>query len=70
MFSRTIRRRIFGRELEIDLYAPRVELFRDGVFVKATTPLVARKNFRDWRWVFGIRLLGFGIAVAEPKGAT
>lgn len=67
MFARSYRIRPFGRQLEVDLYAPRCGLDRQGLALHADTVLVVRRNYRDWKWVVGVKVFGIGLAVASPK---
>lgn len=67
MFARSYRVRPFDRLLEVDLYAPRCGLDRQGLALHADTVLVLRRNYRDWKWVVGVRLLGFGAVLAAQK---
>lgn len=67
MFSRSYRLRPFGWLIEIDLYTPRGALDKRGMDLHADTVLVLRRQHRDWRWVVGVRVMGFGLAVSAPK---
>lgn len=67
MIPRRFHRRICGKLIEIDLYTPRGALDKRGVDLHADTVLVLRRQHRDWRWVVGVRVMGFGVAVSAPK---
>lgn len=67
MFARSYRARPFGRLVEIDLYTPRVAIDRRGLNLHADNLLVVRWSYRDWRFVVGVKVLGFGVAVALPR---
>lgn len=66
-FVRSYRVRPFGVVVEIDLYTPRGNLDRRGLDLHADTLLMLRRQHRDWRWVVGVKLLGFGVAVSAPR---
>lgn len=67
MINRRVHRRIRGHLVELDLYAPSLSLSAQGITLHADTLLIARRNYRDWRWVVGVRVMGFGLAVSAPK---
>ncbi len=67
MFTRSYRVRPWGRLIEIDLYTPRGAIDRRGLDLHADTLLILRRQHRDWRWVVGVKLLGFGVAVSAPR---
>lgn len=67
MFARSYRVRPFGRLVEIDIYTPRGAIDRRGLNLHADTLLVIRQSYRDWRFVVGVKVLGFGVAVALPR---
>lgn len=67
MFVRSYRVRPFGRVVEIDLYTPKAALDKRGLDLHADTVFVLRRKCRGWRWVLGVKVLGFGLALALPR---
>ena len=67
MLPRRMHRRICGHLIALDLYTPRLTVGHQGVILHADSLIIVRRNHMDWKWVVGLRLMGFGVALSAPK---